>query len=421
MEIATEKEDKKLADLKEVTCNFEDGFDTVNMFLRLAGLNNVFREKKSGSKIFRIFQWTLYISAYILTAIYIILEFIHYYRSLMSSSNDNFLAVFGMIPCTCVCIFGLLKSAILIMKGMKISKLVDSLKTMWPDMENLEVKQIVVDNMVTTKKYIFFYMMQINILASMWSVIPVSIIIYNVSMKLLGLSTRRWSENADLPYVMWHPYDTHANFFIFLATFIPQTYDGIYVCSLMAATDCLFCVLVSHVCMHLQLMKRELTLLTYKDSEEAIKTIVKKHNKLFSYVKEIEEIFSFQLFFNLLGSTVLICMQLFCVTIAPKDAAFKYALFVFTALSQISLICFYGNKLTEESLAMRFSAYSAGWVDGSQSLKMSILMIQMRSLYPTAISAMGFMNVNMDTFASILSTSWSYFMLLHNMYQETEI
>lgn len=59
MEINTNKEDKKLSDLKKVVCNFEDSFEAINKFFTRAGLCDVFYEKKTGSKNFRIFQWLL--------------------------------------------------------------------------------------------------------------------------------------------------------------------------------------------------------------------------------------------------------------------------------------------------------------------------------------------------------------------------
>lgn len=52
-----DEEEKKLTELKEVVCNFQDGFDALNMFFGRTGLYDVFREKKTRSESFTKFQW----------------------------------------------------------------------------------------------------------------------------------------------------------------------------------------------------------------------------------------------------------------------------------------------------------------------------------------------------------------------------
>lgn len=181
--------------------------------------------KQSFLKIFRYFR-ILYVISFILSIILVSFELMQYYVSLSSNSSDKFLDVLGMMPCTLVTLAGPVKSAIVAAYGKKISKILDNLKEMWPDMENLDVKKIVVDNMLTTKKFVVFYVNQITILATVWSVIPASIITYNLLMKLIYKSPRSWNENVDLPYVIWYPYDTHANVFNYFITFTSQTYTG---------------------------------------------------------------------------------------------------------------------------------------------------------------------------------------------------
>ncbi|XP_077302329.1 odorant receptor 85c-like [Arctopsyche grandis] len=401
-DIKVDEEEKKLSDLKNVVCNFQDGFDALNMFFGRTGLYDVFREKKTRSEAFMRFQWYLFVASILQSILYIGLELTQFYVSMMSDSDNKILEVFGMMPCTVVTILGAMKSVLLVTKKAKLCKLVESLEEMWPDTEYLPVKKIVVENMVKTKKFIVFYMAQITILAILWT--------YK--------SPRRWDQSVELPYVVWHPFDIHASVLNYVAAYISQVYCGLFVCILMAATDATFCLLVSQVCMHLQLLKRDLTLLVDDPTGEEYRRVVVKHDRLLGFVMEIEDVFSFPMFANFMGSTLLLCMQLFSFTLAPMNEAFKYGLFVVTSLSQISIICFYGDKLTEESVAIRFSAYSSDWAIASNELKNLVMMVQIRASNPTSVSAMGFMDVNMGTLSSILSTSWSYFMLLHNVYSE---
>lgn len=168
----------------------------------------------------------LFVASTMQAVLYISLELTQFYVSMMGDSDNKILEVFGMMPCTVVTILGSMKSVILVMKRSKLCKLVESLEQMWPNTENLQVKRIVVDNMVKTKKFIVFYMAQITILAILWSLFPISIIVFNLFMKVVYKSARPWNQDVDLPYVVWHPFDIHASVLNYASAYVSQVYCG---------------------------------------------------------------------------------------------------------------------------------------------------------------------------------------------------
>lgn len=51
--------------------------------------------------------------------------------------------------------------------------------------------------------------------------------------------------------------------------------------------------------------------------------------------------------------------------------------------------------------AMKLSSYESEWWDSNVSHKNSVMMVQIRSTYPTTIFAMGFIAVNINTLATV--------------------
>ncbi len=64
---------------------------------------------------------------------------------------------------------------------------------------------------------------------------------------------------------------------------------------------------------------------------------------------------------------------------------------------------------------MAASAYNIDWNKKPQNIKKAIILIIMRSQKPVGITAAKFYYINLQTFASVLSTSLSYFMLLRKV------
>lgn len=153
----------------------------------------------------------------------IIGEFINYYFLL---SDGKLLEFAEVTPCTSVCILGLIKSSVILLKRKKLYKLHNTLKKIWPNQENLTAKKIVVENLHIIKKFIILYIAQINFLSLYWCVVPIVMIMYNLYLNHIADVSTRWNHNIHFPFNVWYPFETLENWFIFLLTYISQFYAG---------------------------------------------------------------------------------------------------------------------------------------------------------------------------------------------------
>ncbi|XP_061380148.1 odorant receptor 4-like [Danaus plexippus] len=96
---------------------------------------------------------------------------------------------------------------------------------------------------------------------------------------------------------------------------------------------------------------------------------------------------------------------------------FIYKLFFITAISQIWILCWYGQHLVDTSAGVGEALYNSAWYVSSNSIKKSILIMIHRSQRRVHITTFGFSTVSMECYATILKTSWSYFTLLINLYK----
>lgn len=97
------------------------------------------------------------------------------------------------------------------------------------------------------------------------------------------------------------------------------------------------------------------------------------------------------------------------------DDPFKrlyFALFLMAALSQVFVICYFGSAFTQKIDELTFAIYECNWMIQDQSFKKSVLIFMEGSLRPAHFTAGGFMVISLETFVSIVKSSYSIFAVL---------
>nr|AYN64401.1 odorant receptor OR11 [Rhyacophila nubila] len=397
---------------------FNDGFDAVNRFFNCCGMWDIYKPKFTRSRGYYRLQRIYYICSVANLFPLMVGEFTYLVMS-FRTDEDRFLETVDMLPCFILSVFAYLKTGILITKRDKVRSLVVDLEKIWPDSDEKEVKKIVRDNMSVAKKFCVIYMTMTNAISTTYPCLPLAGIAYNCIMRYIFHRDYKWNDRASMPYIIWYPFDW-TPLKVYIPTYISQIFAGFWVSSCVCSTDCFFCILVSQVCMHYQLLQRNIENITKNTSiseQEKLKNIVEYHNQLYSFSERIEEIFSATLYVNFASSSLMICIELFSISIAPMPLALKYALFLGSSVGQIFLMCIYGDKLIEESGKVSESAYNSDWTTGSRSLRHGVLMLMTRARKPATVSLLGFTTASFTTFSSIMSASWSYFTMLHHMYE----
>ncbi|XP_025163769.1 odorant receptor 13a-like isoform X2 [Harpegnathos saltator] len=146
--------------------------------------------------------------------------------------------------------------------------------------------------------------------------------------------------------------------------------------------------LVFHACGQIDIICQELKNISEKMSHYGSSTyttgmLIERHNRVISFSKNIDKVFSFIALMQILGNTL--------------------------------VICFLGLVLmTSKSLGD--AAYESLWYNMSPSHVKKLLLIIMRSQKQLTITAGGITNLSLESFTSIMKASASYMSVLKAMY-----
>ncbi|XP_070137209.1 odorant receptor 13a [Drosophila bipectinata] len=189
------------------------------------------------------------------------------------------------------------------------------------------------------------------------------LIILYCAMPLIELLFTMGSDSniKPFPYKMVFPYDPYCSSMAYVFTYIFTSYAGICVVTTLFAEDSLFGFFITYTCCQFQLLHEKIIRLfmtekEFKDNDpkdgkiycKRLKSIVKKHNKIIRFSKQLEDFFNPILLFNLIISSILICMVGFQI-ITGKNIFIgdyvKFLVYIFSAISQLYILCENGDTL----------------------------------------------------------------------------
>ncbi|KAI5644678.1 7tm odorant receptor domain-containing protein [Phthorimaea operculella] len=154
------------------------------------------------------------------------------------------------------------------------------------------------------------------------------------------------------------------------------------------------------------------------ETRQRLKQLIKRHQELIELVNQVELMSSKSTLFNIITSSVLICLSAFNVTFMDDSATIiAFLTFLAMSLSQISLLCLFGDLLMRSSTKISEGIYKCRWYDTDPGVKRSIFLILIRAQKPCRLTAADFADLNLTAFTTILSRSWSYFALLRTVYK----
>nr|XP_019543640.1 odorant receptor 4-like [Aedes albopictus] len=340
----------------------------------------------------------------------------------MLQREFTFLEITFQAPCLGYCSIGLMKMLILAMKRNSIAGLVQTLQKYWYTSVRSIEHQSICDEVMKPAIRFTTIVAVVNIVMGMaFTLLPIPEMIYHYTI------TGQWVRQ--LPFLIWWSFDVYAGFvyYFIYPLYIVIGFSGIII---HMGFDCLFCILAAHICVHFRILKHDLGNLTdlLDGTENIIENRKKVNPKLFGIVEKhqiIEEchnrmntIFNFALFYNFFVSSFIICIQGFMVTAASGYTLIKFALFLASFLVELFLLCFYGHHIVESSILAAEAAYHCSWYNTNHQFRTIVLQMINKGQNPLTLMAWKIWPVDMSTFASILSASWSYFTLLRTVYAD---
>ncbi|XP_044592723.1 odorant receptor 13a-like isoform X1 [Cotesia glomerata] len=153
------------------------------------------------------------------------------------------------------------------------------------------------------------------------------------------------------------------------------------------------------------------------------RTCVIHHRRLINNLNNCNSFFGFVLFGQILSSVLLFCVGLFTLAVSLHNNRVTFADVVILgyAMAHLFYYCIYGNQLIIENDKLLISIYECGWENHLSRKSMRLILNGLtQGLTPMKMTAGAFFVFSMQTYLSVIKTSYSYFAILINMVSDDE-
>ena len=290
--------------------------------------------------------------------------------------SDNFDFVVRAISDTSTAILLTLKGLTIVVRKNDIQKIIEELKLL-DDTQNIEGEEF------KKRKYLEGY--------------------HRVVKFYFGIFI-----SANLIFViLWFPFDEYRlEMFPFSQIWIQW---NIYIAvSFFVTSDLLLYSLITVISMEFDFLKKSVNFLLKSDSKDErmvkIKSFIDRHNKFFELCDKLQQIFEPIFLFNFVISSVIMCIVSFHLLFGSTDPAnYMFDIFyIVTIGGQIWLFCYFGHKLIDSSFAIADGIYDQDWMDlDDNEFKKNVVLIILRAQRPMRLTAMGFADISLETFATV--------------------
>lgn len=155
------------------------------------------------------------------------------------------------------------------------------------------------------------------------------------------------------------------------------------------------------------------------NGEITIKDFVRRHQTLIKLSQDLDDVFNPMIFTDLLFVGITTCFFRYAGQFSrgPTYMINNYTA-VFSSLLQVLYLCYYGELLSGASLNIADKAYDNLWYEGGNAYRKTIAFIIRRSQKPCSLTSLRYSRVTLNMFTTVISTTWSYFSLMSNVYGE---
>ncbi|XP_068624242.1 odorant receptor 67c-like [Battus philenor] len=328
-------------------------------------------------------------------------------------------------PCSLIATLSKFKTLYLIINERSVNDLVDILRELdVNEMDfNIEAKNIIAKKEKRTLDSVIksFNALSFGLLVA-FSFMPLILIaIKYVETKELELA---------LPFLVLYPFDSF-NIKYWPFVYLKQIWSESVVLSDMCASDYFYYICCTYIRIQFRFLSYEFENLIpnkhnkrdddQSDIKQKIIKLIKWHQRLIRSTNTLELIYSKSTLINFISSSAIICLTGFNVTIMNDVVILSsFVTFLFLSLLQIFFLCFFGDMLMSASMEVSDAVYNSLWYIVDRGVAKDLLLVQIRAHTPCKLTAFGFSDVNLTSFAKIISSSWSYFALLNTIYSNKQ-
>ncbi|CAK1598631.1 unnamed protein product [Parnassius mnemosyne] len=270
-----------------------------------------------------------------------------------------------------------------------------------------------------------------SIVASMF---PVTCIVELTYQSLFA--TQNENTVRPLAYPLWLPNDDpyrSPNYEIFLVIQVTITFNFVQ-------TYCVFIYVLFHTLLHYYYLMKLIFLdfeVLFDGLDETVsrlspcnprriavqltlnkrmKRIVNWHTSVLRSVELLSSIFGPPLVFQVVFSSIAICLVAYQIAdyLDHGKIHFLFVLLFSATCIQLWIPCYLGTLLRNRAFEIGEACWRCGWHETplGQLLRSDIIILILRAQQPVSIKFIGLPKLELETFSSIISTSYSYFNIL---------
>uniref|UniRef100_A0A1B0GLR5 Odorant receptor n=1 Tax=Lutzomyia longipalpis TaxID=7200 RepID=A0A1B0GLR5_LUTLO len=312
-------------------------------------------------------------------------------------------------------ISAMLKTVVVVFHKDKIEKLLKWFDDNWPDGRDESENEDIVEGYMRNNTWWMSHYVYI----SFASYITVNLSpVLTMAIRYLSTGNLKFL----VPFNTWLQYSHPGSFeYPFVYTYLIY---GSHVASASSICfDTMFCIIICHICMHFKVLQEKVITSVVPEAnsspeicEKILKECIVKQQKLIELTNVLGSLFNEVIFFNFTASSFNMCVDGFLFVMQPGLGKIRFVMMFLTLMSQIFILCWYGQELINNSLSISDAAYNCLWYESTQKFRKMILHIIHNSQKPQKIIAVKFWEVSLKSFSKLIQASWSYFALLNTVF-----
>ncbi|XP_072750310.1 odorant receptor 10-like [Anoplolepis gracilipes] len=212
---------------------------------------------------------------------------------------------------------------------------------------------------------------------------------------------------------------------IYVTVLITQFLHQSSAAAMVGVLNSFLITLVLHACGQIDIMRQKFSEINEKKerdvTKDIMKTLIVRHQRIISFSKNIEALFSNIALIQFVSNTLVICCLGFLIVISigvPGGSMMliKSVFFYFVMSLEAFIYCFVGEYLSTKGEMIGDAVYESNWYELNPSQNRDILLMIIRSQKHLRLTIGKVANLSLKQFADIVKASASYVSVLHAMY-----
>nr|AXX83010.1 odorant receptor [Yemma signatus] len=148
--------------------------------------------------------------------------------------------------------------------------------------------------------------------------------------------------------------------------------------------------------------------------ENCLKKNFCHHQKLIRLFHLFQDVLSWPIGYAYFTGTIVIALSLLSIktgTSLPGTAATSLMMCILEVCI-MAMLSFLGQRMIDLNEDLRFSIYSLKWFMVQNGVKLDLMILQEMTLRPVELKGFGLVTCNLDTFANVMNSAYSYYNLI---------